>query len=66
MPKKKEKSRDELVDAFKRKLRKQGKTLKKWGKENGYTETQVYNATRGLTKGLSGKAKEIAQHIGLF
>jgi gp16 family phage-associated protein len=46
-------------------LRKDGKTIAQWAKENGYTRRQVYAVLNGQIKGHFGRSHEIAKKLGL-
>lgn len=53
------------ADAVKQRLYAQGKTIKQWAEENGYSPTQVYRVMRGENKALYGEGHNIAVKLGL-
>jgi gp16 family phage-associated protein len=53
------------ADQVKDDLRKEGKTIKEWATENGYTDRQVYAVLNGQIKGRFGRSHEIAKKLGL-
>ena len=52
-------------DQLKQRLRREGKTLAQWARDNGYTPNKVYRVTGGIDKGYYGDAHEIAVKLGL-
>lgn len=53
------------ADAVKQRLHAQGKTLKQWAEDNGYSPAQVYRVMRGENKALYGEGHTIAVKLGL-
>lgn len=53
------------ADAVKQRLYAQGKTLKQWAEDNGYSPAQVYRVMRGENKALYGEGHTIAVKLGL-
>lgn len=49
----------------KRKLWREGSTLKKWAQENGYSPRLVSDVVRGVNRGTYGKGHEIAVKLGM-
>lgn len=52
-------------EQVKRKLWREGSTLKAWAKENGYTERLVSDVVRGVNRATYGKGYEIAVKLGM-
>lgn len=49
----------------KRKLWRQGSTLKKWAEQNGYSARLVSDVVRGINRGTYGKGHDIAVKLGM-
>lgn len=58
-------SNNPTPEEVKKRLYKEGKTIKQWAEENGYTPAQVYRVMRGENKALYGEGHNIAVKIGL-
>ena len=50
---------------IKHRLRMQGKTLKSWAEENGFSYRTVTDTLRGLRKGNFGEGREVRIALGL-
>lgn len=49
----------------KRKLWRQGSTIKAWAEKNGYSPRLVSDVIRGVNRGTYGKGHEIAVKLGM-
>lgn len=47
-------------------LKLQGKTLKSWAEENGYTLNQLHAVTRRRETPVCGLSREIAEKLGMM
>lgn len=52
-------------EQVKRKLRSQGKTIKQWAEENGFSYILVSRVIRGVQKGNYGTGHQIAVKLGM-
>lgn len=50
---------------FKETLRKQGKTITDWARENGFPRQEVYRVLNGQSKAYYGQAHNIAVAMGI-
>lgn len=50
---------------FKTQLRNQGKTIRQWADEQGFSPRAVYRVLNGLDKGNFGRAHDIAIAAGI-
>ena len=53
------------AQSFKTQLRKQGKTIRQWSEENGFSVKAVYRALNGVDKGHFGQAHTILVAAGI-
>lgn len=53
------------IQSFKTLLRRQGKTIRQWAKENGFPPAAVYRALNGVEKGHFGQAHAILVAAGI-
>jgi hypothetical protein len=56
----------ELLEKKKLELRRKRSSLVQWGKENNYTEWQMYGVSRRTEPPCFGTAYEIAEKLGLI
>jgi gp16 family phage-associated protein len=49
----------------KQRFKREGRTVKSWATENGYSATHVYLVLNGQLKGRYGKSYEIAEKLGM-
>ena len=52
-------------DQVRERMRREGKPLSEWARENGYAPQKVYRVMAGIDKGYYGTAHEIAVKLGL-
>ena len=52
-------------DDFRKELRKEGKTLKKWAEERNFDPQYCSRVLNGMVKGSRGKGHEIAVKMGI-
>lgn len=53
------------ANQIKHRLRREGKTLKSWAQENGFSYRTVSDTVRGLRKGNYGECRDVRQALGL-
>lgn len=53
------------TDQVKAKFHREGRTFAGFAREHGFSEIEVYKLLNGQTKGLRGKAHDIAVALGL-
>lgn len=53
-------------EEIRRELAARGLTIARWASENGFSRTEVYAVLSGRTRGMRGKANEVARALRLI